>query len=67
MHNINSAELYLLIVALTGYIEKDRARVGDPSSAAAVEENEQLLSRLHVMHEAVQEQALIDIRVTKNR
>jgi hypothetical protein len=69
MHNIDSAELYLLIVALTTYIEKDRERVDqdDPSSVAAREENERLLKRLNAMHEDVQEKAIIDIRVTKNR
>jgi hypothetical protein len=67
MHNIDSSELYLLIVALTGYIEKDRERVDGPSSEAAVKENEQLLSRLHAMHDAVQEQAFIDIRVTTTK
>ena len=66
MHNIDSAELYLLIVALTGYIEKDREQVGD-SSSAAVKENEQLLSRLHAMHDDVQQRTVIDIHVTKTR
>ncbi len=67
MWQLEDSELWQLIVGLSNMIEDERGSLasGDESAATNIAQMEQLARKLARIHDAVQRERMVDVRIVK--